>query len=117
MLTTRLIYTINTTWDGHSIDHDVVNITLTSGDDDVRVHIEAPFFNDPPNPGGAPGEPFDQLWLYEGNLKQHISEWEVYVCTNASIHMQTCINQEEKDLFRFNDWVFMLEEVISENSS
>ena len=29
--------------------------------------MNAPFFNDPPNPGGPAGEPFPGLWEYEGN--------------------------------------------------
>ena len=80
----RFVYTINTTWDGQSINHDPVNITLTSDGGDVRVNIEAPFFNDPTDPGGKPGQPFDKLWLYEGNVthstiprqvKVHFYQW------------------------------------------
>jgi len=28
--------------------------------------VKAPFFNDPVNPRGVPGEPFFGLWNYEG---------------------------------------------------
>ena len=33
-------------------------------DHEIIVEVDAPFFNDPPNPGGKPGEPFPQLWDY-----------------------------------------------------
>ena len=63
------MYEITRTWNDLPIDHDVIQMTLVSREDgDVQLQIEAPFFNDPPNPGGAPGEPFDGLWDYEGNI-------------------------------------------------
>jgi hypothetical protein len=43
-------------------------MTLLSHNDGVKLLIEAPFFDDPPNPGGTPGEPFYGLWDYEGNV-------------------------------------------------
>ena len=32
------------------------------------MDVEGQFFNDPPNPGGAAGEPFMGLWDFEGNI-------------------------------------------------
>ena len=32
----------------------------------VEMNITAPFFNDPPPPGGVPGQPYYGLWDYEG---------------------------------------------------
>jgi hypothetical protein len=37
--------------------------------------MNAPFFNDPPNPGGPAGEPFPGLWEYEGKTSSLDSEY------------------------------------------
>ena len=62
-----LEYSIVTTWDDQPVDHDPVNITLENVDDhSFKLSVNAPFFNDPPNPGGQVGEPLYGLWEYEG---------------------------------------------------
>ncbi len=38
------------------------------GDNSIQMHVEGKFFNDPPNPGGIPGQPFFGLWEFEGIL-------------------------------------------------
>lgn len=55
-------------WNSEAINHQPVNISLDwkSGDDFLTVGYSAPFFNDPPSPGGLNGQPFPQLWDYEG---------------------------------------------------
>ena len=64
---TRFVYEITRTWNDLPIDHDAIQMTLMSREDgDLQLMIAAPFFNDPPNPGGPPGEPFYGLWDYEG---------------------------------------------------
>ncbi|OWF38068.1 UPF0462 protein C4orf33-like [Mizuhopecten yessoensis] len=60
-------FSIATTWDARALNHTPVVVTLTrhSSGNDVKIHIDAPFFNSPPNPGGAAGQPFTQLYNYE----------------------------------------------------
>ena len=63
----RLKYEICHQWDGQPVSHDVITLTLSNAQDGALVvSVTAPFFNDPPNPGGAPGQPFPNLWDYEG---------------------------------------------------
>jgi hypothetical protein len=67
-------YSINTTWDSQAIDH--LPVTISMEPDrcyNLVVTVDAPFFNDPANPGGKPGQPFPQLWDYEGSFNCH--EW------------------------------------------
>jgi len=61
-------FNIATTWDGQSLNHKAVKIVLSTATNgrDLNIHVEAPFFNNPPNPGGPVGQPFPQLWDYEG---------------------------------------------------
>lgn len=59
-------YAITQLWDGDSMDHPAISVTLEGISSGVLVHVRAPFFNDPPNPGGKPGQPFPGLWDYEG---------------------------------------------------
>lgn len=59
-------FEIRTTWDGLPIDHDPVRIDFVDeGHENILYTIHAPFFDDPPSPGGQPGEPFPGLWDYE----------------------------------------------------
>ena len=61
-------------WDGQSTGHGPVKITLNAVAQGVIVNIDAPFFNDPPNPGGPPGQPFQKLGDYEGSVNQFASK-------------------------------------------
>ena len=66
----RYDFQITRTWDDRPVDHVPVNISLLShSDDGVKVLIRAPFFNDPEAPNGMPGEPFPNLWDYEGQCQ------------------------------------------------
>jgi len=59
-------FSIDTTWNSGPLNHDPVKLTLNGqSDGSLEVEIEAPFFNDPANPGGKPGLPFFGLWEYE----------------------------------------------------
>lgn len=61
-------YRILTTWDNRTIDHldQPVVIRLERHDESAfKISVDAPFFNDPPNPNGTVGEPFFTLWDYE----------------------------------------------------
>lgn len=61
-------YRILTTWDNRTIDHldRPVVIRLERHDESAfKISVDAPFFNDPPNPNGTVGEPFFTLWDYE----------------------------------------------------
>lgn len=67
-----MIHQISTTWDGNSIDHDPIALTLTSTDDgDLKIHVSAPFFNSPIPPedaddiGTCPELPYKGLYDYE----------------------------------------------------
>ena len=31
----------------------------------MEIRVDAPFYGDPPPPGGEPGQPYDKLWDYE----------------------------------------------------
>ena len=59
-------FAIKTKWNSESVDHEPITVTLSSTQEGVRVPVAAPFFNSPPAPRGKPGEPFPQLWDYEG---------------------------------------------------
>ncbi|KAK3576856.1 hypothetical protein CHS0354_012911 [Potamilus streckersoni] len=62
----KLFYTITRTWNNQDTGHVPIQLTLQRADErHVQLTISAPFFNDPPNPGGTPGKPFPQLWDYE----------------------------------------------------
>ncbi|KAL3880798.1 hypothetical protein ACJMK2_033009 [Sinanodonta woodiana] len=62
----KLLYTITKTWDNRDTGHAPIHLTLQRTDvHHVQLTISAPYFNDPPNPGGTPGKPFQQLWDYE----------------------------------------------------
>ena len=58
-------FLIEGTWDGQPIDHSPARLTLESGENQVTVRIEAPYFNDLAPPGGKAGEAFFKLWDYE----------------------------------------------------
>jgi len=58
---------ITTTWNDLHVDHRPVDIQLKPHSDNqsFQMVVKAPFFNDPVNPRGVPGEPFFGLWNYE----------------------------------------------------
>ncbi|XP_062572916.1 UPF0462 protein C4orf33 homolog [Saccostrea cucullata] len=56
---------ITKTWNGSDINHPPVRLVLAHATDGLEIRVHAPFFNDPGNPGGQPGQPFDGLWDYE----------------------------------------------------
>ena len=62
-----LTYVIKTTWDNRPINHDPAKITLSwkPNDDFITAEFEAVYFDDPA-PQGPRGQPFPQLWNYEG---------------------------------------------------
>lgn len=59
---------ITKTWNGSNIDHRPVRLIFAQATGEIEIRVDAPFFNDPGNPGGQPGQPFDGLWDYEGNF-------------------------------------------------
>ena len=59
-------FSVTQQWNGTPVDHEPVTLTLQPGGGGVKMVVKAPFFDDPPNPGGVPGKPFPQLWDYEG---------------------------------------------------
>lgn len=63
-----MTFEITQRWDGRPSGHDPITVTLSTShksDDAITLEVNAPFFNDPGNPGGEPGKPFDKLWDYE----------------------------------------------------
>lgn len=59
---------IERTWDDQLVNHAPAVIELQPLDErSFQMSVEGKFFNDPPNPGGTPGEPFMGLWDFEGN--------------------------------------------------
>lgn len=62
-------FKIKTEWNNRPINHTKpVEITLTwdAGEDFLTAAFDAPFFDDPEAPDGPAGQPFPQLWEYEG---------------------------------------------------
>ncbi|KAI9562679.1 hypothetical protein GHT06_010133 [Daphnia sinensis] len=61
-------YRIVTTWDNRTIDHPDRPVVIRLERHDVsafKISVDAPFYNDPPDPNGTVGEPFFTLWDYE----------------------------------------------------
>jgi len=58
-------YVISKQWDGKATGHDSIVVTLIPHRKGLIMKVNAPFFNDPGNPGGEVGEPFPGLWDYE----------------------------------------------------
>jgi len=57
---------IHNLWNGQpDPSGDKVKISLTEGDNEMIIGVEAPFYNDPPPPNGKPGEAYFGLWDYE----------------------------------------------------
>ncbi|XP_075055968.1 UPF0462 protein C4orf33 homolog isoform X2 [Mixophyes fleayi] len=52
-------------WNSTPISHDPVTICLKPARGGLQMDVTAPFFDDPPAPPGAAGEPFHGLWDYE----------------------------------------------------
>ncbi|KAK3724607.1 hypothetical protein QZH41_016407 [Actinostola sp. cb2023] len=59
--------TIKTFWDGRPLDHDPVELCISSGPDgaSIKVDVRAPIFNDPGCPASPAKQPCDELWEYE----------------------------------------------------
>lgn len=62
------VVAITKTWNGSNIDHRPVRLVFAQATSGIEIRVDAPFFNDPGNPGGEPGQPFNGLWDYEGNF-------------------------------------------------
>lgn len=62
----QMDFKIEHTWDGFPVTHEPVFVRLSPGDRGVSMEVSAPFFGDPPAPLGEAGEPFNELWDYEG---------------------------------------------------
>ena len=59
-------FQITRSWNGTNVDHPPVQLTFEAVNEGLEMRVTAPFFNDPGNPGGEPGQPFQNLWEYEG---------------------------------------------------
>ncbi|KAK3099705.1 hypothetical protein FSP39_008331 [Pinctada imbricata] len=83
-------FSISTTWDGHPINHDPITLQINKLDDkdQVKVIARGPLFNDPQNPGGVPGQPFDQLWDYEVAEAFFLNEENQYLEVELCPHGQ-----------------------------
>ncbi|XP_076064328.1 uncharacterized protein LOC143038676 [Oratosquilla oratoria] len=82
-------YHIEKTWNGGEIDHPPIKFTLQGhGQNELLFLVEAPFFNDPPNPGGKPGQPFLGLWNYEVVEIFFLNDDNQYVEIELSPHGQ-----------------------------
>lgn len=56
------------TWDGREITKKAEVAVRKGPENNVILEVRAPFYNDPAAPKGPSGEPFPQLWDYEGKL-------------------------------------------------
>lgn len=63
--TTHIPVAITKTWNGSNIIHRPVRLVFAQATGGIEIRVDAPFFNDPGNPGGEPGQPFNGLWDYE----------------------------------------------------
>ncbi|XP_063416069.1 UPF0462 protein C4orf33-like [Mytilus trossulus] len=82
-------FKINRTWNSWPIDHDPVIITLDRDRcKNVVMTVDAPFFNDPANPGGTPGQPFPGLWDYEVAEAFFLNDADNYLEVELSPHGQ-----------------------------
>ena len=58
------------TWNCKELDHEATRVVLKghaeTATENLTITIDAPLFNDPTNPGGTPGKPFETIWEYEG---------------------------------------------------
>ncbi|KAK3100000.1 hypothetical protein FSP39_013292 [Pinctada imbricata] len=84
-------YYITKTWDGDAITHHPIQITIGPPDHaarNLKITVTGPFFDDPPNPGGAPGQPFDGLWDYEVAEAFFLNDRDQYVEIELSPHGQ-----------------------------
>ena len=59
-------FQITRSWNGTNVDHRPVQLSFEAVNEGLEMRVTAPFFNDPGNPGGEPGQPFQNLWEYEG---------------------------------------------------
>jgi len=60
------MFIIHNLWNGKPDQSgDQVNISLTEGDNEMKIEVAAPFYNDPAPPNGKPGEAYYGLWEYE----------------------------------------------------
>jgi len=57
-------YSIDKTWDGAPLNHST-QIRIRQKKDHIVFEISAPFYNDPPPPGGKEGEAYFKLWEHE----------------------------------------------------
>ena len=65
----KMIFEIATRWNGKPINHAPVKLKLQNDSrDSVSLELDAPFFDDP-KPAGVAGQPFPQLWDYEGDYQ------------------------------------------------
>lgn len=63
-MTTEFDFSIKSKWNGDAVDHDEIIVRLTSASKEaVKLHIEAPYFIDPPSPTSHPGKLFNMLML------------------------------------------------------
>ena len=47
------------------MEHRRANISLAPGQAEVKISVSAPFYADPPPPGGQQGQAYFGLWEYE----------------------------------------------------
>lgn len=59
-------FEITKTWNSRNLDHPPVQLSIKAAKDGLEIIVKAPFFNDPGNPGGESGQPFQNLWDDEG---------------------------------------------------
>lgn len=96
----KLQFSITTTWNGQSVGHDPVKLSLQPAQDGgMLVQVDAPFFNSPPAPAGPPGQPFPGLWDYEVVeaffLNDRDQYLEVELCPHGQ-HLLLMLNGQRK---------------------
>ncbi|KFM79373.1 hypothetical protein X975_16775, partial [Stegodyphus mimosarum] len=84
----RMEFKIAKTWDDRPLDHESTKISFQTDGNFIVMNVTAPFFNDPPAPRGAAGQPFKNLFDYEVVEAFFLGQDDKYLEVELSPHGQ-----------------------------
>uniref|UniRef100_A0A8C3WHR4 Uncharacterized protein n=1 Tax=Catagonus wagneri TaxID=51154 RepID=A0A8C3WHR4_9CETA len=83
------------TWDGFPVKHKPLFVRLNPGDGRVMMmEVSAPFFNDPPDLLGEPGQPFNALWDYEVPRRELLEVFFLNNITERYLEAELCPREQ-----------------------
>lgn len=88
----RIRYSIGTFWNGVPTNHPPINFMLEGNSEELTINVEAPFFDDPPPPGGKPGQAYTHLYKYEG-ITEDVGYFLIYRSDSTSDRKKKCITR------------------------